>query len=107
MDLTRRSFGLLAPGLFALGLVSASEARESRYFNSAGVRIHYVEEGSGEPVVLIHGYTTDLNDQFVKTGIFPALATRYRTIALDACGHGLSDKPHERAAYGPEMGLDI
>jgi hypothetical protein len=60
----------------ASGLWAASEAAESRYFDSAGVRIHYVEEGSGEPVVLIHGYTTDLNEQFGKTGIFRELATR-------------------------------
>jgi hypothetical protein len=59
MDLTRRGFGLLAPGLLAIAIASATEAAEARYFDSAGVRIHYVEEGSGEPVVLIHGYTTD------------------------------------------------
>jgi pimeloyl-ACP methyl ester carboxylesterase len=57
--------------------------------------------------VLIHGYTVDLDDQWVKSGVFPALAGRYRAIALDARGHGRSDKPHDRSGYGPEMGLDI
>src|SRR4051794_29727597 len=104
---TRRGFGILAPGLVSLGLAGIANAAEDRFFDSAGIPIHYVEQGAGEPVVLIHGYTVDLNEQWVATGVFPALATSYRTIALDARGHGLSDKPHERSAYGPEMGLDI
>src|SRR3954451_16389996 len=106
-DITRRSFGLLAPGLAGLAIVSPADAAEHRFFDSAGVRIHCIEDGSGEPVLLIHGYSVDLNEQWVKTGVFPAVAARYRTIALDARGHGASDKPHERSAYGPEMGLDI
>ena len=105
--LTRRSFGLLAPGIMGLGVMSVASAADDRFFDSAGVRIHYVEQGTGEPVVLIHGYTVDLNEQWIATGVFPALASSYRVIALDARGHGLSEKPHERSAYGPEMGLDI
>ena len=105
--LTRPSFGLLAPGIMGLGAMSGARAAEDRFFESAGVRIHYVEQGTGEPVVLIHGYTVDLNEQWIATGVFPALASSYRVIALDARGHGLSEKPHERSAYRPEMGLDI
>ena len=104
--LTRRSFGLLAPGIMGLAVMSGASAAEDRFFDSAGVRIHYVEQGTGEPVVLIHGYTVDLKEQWVTTGVFHALAASYRVIALDARGHGLSDKPHERSAYGREMGLD-
>ncbi len=105
--LTRRRFGLLAPAIMGLGMMSGASAAEDRFFDSAGVRIHYIEQGAGEPVVLIHGYTVDLQEQWIATGVFPALASSYRVIALDARGHGLSDKPHERSAYGPEMGLDI
>jgi len=104
--ITRREAGYLV-GLLALAPAMAWAAPESRFFDSAGVRIHYIEEGRGEPVILVHGYTTDLGQQFVASGIFPALAQRYRTIALDARGHGESGKPHDRAAYGPEMGLDV
>jgi pimeloyl-ACP methyl ester carboxylesterase len=43
----------------------------------------------------------------VQSGVFPALAERYRVISLDARGHGKSAKPHDRAAYGPEMGRDL
>ena len=105
--LTRRSFGLLAPGIMGLGVMSVASAADDRFFDSAGVRIHYVEQGTGEPVFLIYGYTVNLNEQWIATGVFPALASSYRVIALDARGHGLSEKLHERSAYGPEMGLDI
>ena len=64
--LTRRSFGLLAPGIMGLGVMSVASAAEDRFFDSAGVRIHYVEQGTGEPVVLIHGYTVDLKEQWVR-----------------------------------------
>src|SRR3954454_21431938 len=70
-DITRRSFGLLAPGLVAASRVGAAEDRS---FDSAGVRIHYIEQGAGEPVVLIHGYTVELKEQWITTGVFPALA---------------------------------
>jgi pimeloyl-ACP methyl ester carboxylesterase len=82
-------------------------AAEGSSFSSAGVPIHFIEQGAGDPVILVHGYTTDLQGQFVRTGIFPGLAARYRAIAFDARGHGQSGKPHDRAAYGPEMGLDV
>ena len=103
--ITRRDVGRLAAGVLAAP--AFARAAEDRSFDSAGVRIRAVEEGSGEPVILVHGYTVDLEEQFVATGIFPALATRYRAIAFDARGHGRSGKPHDRAAYGPEMGLDV
>ena len=85
----------------------ARAAEENRSFDSAGVKIRYIEAGQGDPVILLHGYTDDIQGQWVRTGIFPALARGYRTIALDARGHGLSGKPHDRSAYGPEMGYDI
>src|SRR5689334_14753679 len=77
------------------------------FFDSAGVRIRYVEGGTGEPVVLVHSYTGDLEDQWVRTGIFGALEGSYRVIAFDARGHGESDKPHDDDAYGVQMAWDI
>ena len=49
-------------------------------------------EGSGEPVVLLHGYISDLRKAWVERGIFGRLAQRYRVVALDCRGHGKSDK---------------
>lgn len=96
------------PLLAALLTCAAAGARaEDRFFDSAGVRIRYVEAGTGEPVVLLHGYSVDTERQWIATGVLPALAAQYRVIALDARGHGRSGKPHDPAQYGPEMGLDI
>jgi pimeloyl-ACP methyl ester carboxylesterase len=102
--LSRRS--VLALGAFLVGAGRAS-AFEGRFFDSAGTRIRYIEEGQGEPVVLIHGYTSDTENQWVRPGVFAALAARHRVFAMDARGHGLSGKPHDPAQYGPEMGFDI
>jgi len=55
-----------------------------------GIKISYLEEGSGYPLVLLHGLSDDLN---LWALIMPELAKHYRTIALDLRGHGQSDKP--------------
>lgn len=99
----RRPLMMLAAGLAA----TPSLAAEDRFFDSDGVRIRYVEEGQGEPIVLVHGYTTNTEEQFVRPGVFSALATSYRVIGMDTRGHGRSDKPHDPARYGPEMGFDV
>jgi pimeloyl-ACP methyl ester carboxylesterase len=95
-------------GLGLLGLVpQRTEAFADRRFDSAGVPIRYADEGQGEPVVLLHGYTSDVEGQWVSTGVLPALSAHYRVLAMDARGHGRSGKPHDPAQYGPEMGRDI
>jgi pimeloyl-ACP methyl ester carboxylesterase len=65
---------------------------EDQYFDSNGVKIRYVVEGAGEPVLLIHGFTVDLDLNW--RGVIPALTKDYRVIAYDNRGHGKSDKPH-------------
>jgi pimeloyl-ACP methyl ester carboxylesterase len=79
----------------------------SCFFDSAGVSIRYIECGAGEPVVLLHSYTGDLEHEWIKPGVFDALARFYRVIAFDARGHGQSGKPHEPRAYGAEMAYDV
>lgn len=82
------------------------EARE-RFFDSDGVTIRYLEAGRGEPVILVHGYNYDTEQQWVEPGVFGALAAAYRAIGFDARGHGKSGKPHERRLYGLEMARDV
>lgn len=79
---------------------------ESKFFDSAGVKIHYVEAGQGDPVLLIHGFTANIQLQWVMPGVFWDLARDYHVIALDNRGHGRSDKPLDPAAYGLEMMAD-
>lgn len=88
------------------GNVIAQSLPDSQYFDSNGVSIHYVEQGAGEAVILMHGYTRSVND-WSQLEIFKSLAKDYRVIAFDARGHGKSDKPSEISAYGLEMSRDI
>ena len=72
---------------------------ESRWLSlSSGTRLHYVEEGAGATVLFVHGTPTW---SFEWRHQIRALSARYRTIALDLVGMGLSDRP-ERFAYTPE-----
>lgn len=60
-----------------------------------GVRVHYLERGQGTPVVLLHGNVVMLQD-FVESGLFDALAQRYRVIAFDRPGFGYTTRPRLR-----------
>ena len=95
------------------GIALAEEAprsfqAENRYFDSAGTRIHYVDEGEGEPVLLIHGFSSDFRD-FGSGGrigcrLLEALRDDgYRVIAMDIRAHGQSDSPRGMDSYGLEM----
>lgn len=92
--------------LFAALLVIGYARAEDLFFDSAGVQIHYIVEGRGEPVLLIHGYTGDARTGWVEPGIVSALAKDYQVIALDNRGHGQSGKPHDPQEYGPKMAED-
>ena len=55
-----------------------------------GIRMHYVREGEGPPVVLLHGWP---QTWFCWRLLMPLLAERFTLIAPDLRGYGLSDKP--------------
>lgn len=95
--------------LIASVLTVAAEDPKSQFITvSDGLKIHYFELGQrGTPVVLIHGYTANSEGKWIKSGIAQALAARHRVIAIDARGHGKSDKPHDAAKYGPRMASDV
>ena len=58
--------------------------------NTGRFDINYIEEGDGEPVLLIHGLAGDHTAWLPQVA---ALKDRYRVIAVDHIGCGLSDKP--------------
>jgi pimeloyl-ACP methyl ester carboxylesterase len=70
------------------------------------VRIRYVDEGSGEPVLLIHGYTRSIETNWIAPGVFANLVKDHRVVAFDLRGHGKSDKPHDPELYGGEIARD-
>jgi pimeloyl-ACP methyl ester carboxylesterase len=57
-----------------------------------GVRLHYVERGSGEPLVLLHGNGSMIED-FESSGLIDLAAKNYRVIVFDRPGFGHSDRP--------------
>jgi len=79
---------------------------EDFFFDSAGVKIHYIVEGKGEPVLLIHGFAVDIQTNWGIPGVIKGLSDAFQVIAIDNRGHGQSDKPHDRNAYGMNMAED-
>jgi len=63
-----------------------------RFVNVDGVRLHYLERGQGEPLVLIHGNGSLIQD-FLISGMVDELAKRYRVIVFDRPGFGYSSRP--------------
>jgi len=63
---------------------------QSRYADVAGARVHYVDEGAGPPLLLLHGNPTW---SFLYRDVVAALRDRYRCIAVDYPGFGLSSAP--------------
>ena len=73
---------------------------EDDYADLDGVRLHYVSEGDGDPVVLLHGFP---DFWYSWRNQIPALAEAgYRAIAPDMRGYNLSDKPHGVDQYSIE-----
>ncbi len=68
----------------------ASADTPGRSIDVAGVRLHFVEQGDGEPVLLVHGIA---GSTFSYRFIIPALAENHRVIALDLKGFGYSGRP--------------
>ena len=61
-----------------------------QYVEQDGLRMHYVDEGAGDPVLLLHGEPTWA---YLYRKMIPALAEVARTVAPDYLGFGRSDKP--------------
>ena len=70
---------------------------EEHYEVIDGIRLHYVDEGSGPPILLVHGQPT-WSYLYLKM-IRPLVAAGYSCIAPDLMGFGLSDKPTDESAY--------
>ena len=66
---------------------------ESHFFDTgAGVRLHYLDEGAGDPILMVHGNPTW---SFYYRRLALALKDQYRVIVPDHVGCGLSDKPDD------------
>jgi pimeloyl-ACP methyl ester carboxylesterase len=77
--------------------------RRPRASTSNGVKIRYLDEGKGEPVVLIHGLFSSTLINWQLPRVVKELAKDHRVIALDLSGHGFSDRPLNKEAYGEHL----
>jgi haloalkane dehalogenase len=66
------------------------------YAEIGGMRMHYLDEGRGEPILLLHG---EPDWSYLYRKMIPLLAARFRVIAPDYLGFGRSDKPTEIGWY--------
>ena len=67
------------------------EPDDATFLSIDGVRVRYVDEGTGSPVVLVHGFASSLE---TWTAVIPELVEHgHRVIALDLRGFGWTDRP--------------
>jgi hypothetical protein len=96
VSLRRRSFMAAAVALGVSGCLDFHRGplpgapKGATFAEIEGARIHYVDEGEGPTVVLIHGFASSLG---AWSGVRKALAGKHRVIALDLKGFGYSDRP--------------
>ena len=69
---------------------------EPRYLEQGGLRMHYFDEGAGDPVLLLHGEPTW---SYLYRKVIPELTASHRCLAPDYFGFGRSDKPTDPAFY--------
>lgn len=73
-------------------------------FTHQNMRIAFVDEGEGDPVLLIHGFASSSHVNWIQPGWVKTLVDAgYRVIALDNRGHGQSTKSHDPADYEPAL----
>jgi 2-hydroxy-6-oxo-6-(2'-aminophenyl)hexa-2,4-dienoate hydrolase len=69
---------------------------QSHHVDAGGIRTHYLDEGSGPALILLHGGGAGADAYCNWRAIIPALARHFRTIAVDMVGFGKTDAPDPR-----------
>nr|WP_321525191.1 alpha/beta hydrolase [uncultured Cohaesibacter sp.] len=74
------------------------------YFKSDDYTISYLDEGTGKPVLLIHGFASNKTVNWVNPGWVQTLTQAgYRVLAIDNRGHGESEKLYDPALYSSPL----
>jgi pimeloyl-ACP methyl ester carboxylesterase len=90
----------------ALVSASANNGSPGTFPGHDGLELVYRSIGEGRPLVLLHGFIGS-GLQFLQHGLAGTLAGHgYRVIAPDMRGHGESPRPHDLAAYPPDILAD-
>ncbi|WP_245264930.1 alpha/beta fold hydrolase [Mesorhizobium opportunistum] len=103
--------GLLVAALAALAGYNAVRARRAiaaraygRVMEIGGLRLHFIEAGSGMPLLLLHG-NGSMAEDFKWSGIFDEAAKTYRVLAFDRPGFGRSSRSRRRWSAGDQADL--
>ena len=72
-------------------MISDAFLYESHFVDVLGSRMHYVEQGMGDPILFLHGNPTS---SYLWRNIIPYASPHGRAIAVDLIGMGLSGKPN-------------
>ena len=73
-------------------------------FDSGGIEIAYSDDGEGDPILLIHGFASNIATNWVDTGWTGALTRAgRRVIAIDNRGHGKSEKLYDPEKYAASL----
>src|SRR3954470_18376460 len=100
-------------GLAVAALINTTVARRAERRNPPrgafievdGVRLHYLEKGTGSPVVLLPGNQA-MADDFEIRGGFELVAEKHRVIAFDRPGFGYSERPRD-TVWTPSAQADL
>ena len=76
-----------------------------KFVEVGDVRLHYIDRGAGEALVLLHGNGSMIED-FASSGLIDKAAKKYRVIAFDRPGFGHSERPR-RTVWTPEAQADL
>lgn len=78
-----------------------------RFAARDGTELAWREMGEGKPLLLIHGYFSNAQTNWIRYGHAAAIAARgFRVVMPDLRGHGDSDRPHDPARYPPDVLAD-
>lgn len=90
---------VIAVAALVNGLVARRSERrhppKGKFITVDGVRLHYLEKGSGTPVVFLHGNGTTAED-YEASGVLDQIARDHRVIAFDRPGFGFSERPRQK-----------
>ena len=98
LTLTLVSAALVATAVMNRKLAKKAEDEnppQGRFITVEGVRLHYIERGSGPVLVLLHGNGSMIQD-FLSSGLLDEAALSHRVIVFDRPGFGHSDRPRRR-----------
>jgi len=95
--------------------VSVANRLKDKYVTIDGLKLRYIEEGEGRPVILLHGASLGSSADVFRRNIGPLAEAGFRAMAFDQPGFGLSDVPEDHSAgfrkkimpkFAAALGLD-